>query len=130
MGREIMDESLILSLFKSFEKAGMISIMRKKIITACAVLLGLCLAAGISLGYGNMMLYPDFNGYKPSKPFSDDEWAADRYRREVMDYVSDCEEYVQNAQNDIQTIQRAIQTAIADANDVVEEYNRFVRTGY
>lgn len=101
--------------------------MKKKLVAGAFILL-LCAGSTALAYYGNIR-YPDFSGYRPSKPFDNDQYGADRYRREVQNYVNECEQYISNAREDIRTIEKAISYAISEANFVVGEYNRFVRYG-
>ncbi len=82
---------------------------------------------GSNLGIGG---YPSFSQYKPSVPFSKEQYAVDTYRNEVESYINAAEEYIQNAENDIQRIQDAINEATRDVNSVVDEYNFFVSSFY
>ena len=102
--------------------------MKKRMLITVFILL-LCVTSS-AVGYYGNIIYPTFDSYKPNKPFSREQWELDRYRRDVEDYVQDCEEYVRNAENDIRAIQQAIKSAISDANNAVEEYNSFLRTGF
>ena len=81
---------------------------------------------GSNLGYSG---YPEFSGYEPSPPFSDDQFAMDNYKREVEDYVTKAKQYVEDADSDAKRVREAQQEAIGKANRVVEEYNRKVN-GY
>lgn len=103
--------------------------MRKNILLLSAVFF-LCVSSTAIGFYGNMLMYPGFNEYRPRKPFSNEQWEIEKYQREVENYISKGEEFVRNAENDIRTIQNVIGSTISDVNLVVEEYNRFVRSGY
>lgn len=81
---------------------------------------------GSNLGYSG---YPEFSGYEPSPPFSDDQFAMDNYKREVDDYVTKAKQYVEDADSDAKRVREAQQETIEKANRVVEEYNRKVN-GY
>lgn len=77
-------------------------------------------------------IYPSFESkaIRPSKPYGKDEYSINRYKREVREYAEDAENYVKAGNNDIETIERAKSMAIQSANQVIEEYNRFMRSGY
>jgi len=95
--------------------------------------IGVSTLFGFVSGYSNLYgSYPSFSSkaYKPSKPFSKDEFSISRYKSQVEQYKRDGESYIQAAYNDISTIQREINNAIDDVNEVVQEYNRFVQFGY
>jgi len=79
------------------------------------------------IGGSNLSLssYPEFDKWKPSKPYSgSDPYAWDRYYDEVKEYVNEAQEYIDNANNDIRRIQEAIQEAVDKANSVASEANR------
>lgn len=82
---------------------------------------------GSNLGFGG---YPDFSELGPSKPWNNDEYSARRYQREVKEYVEKAKEYVENAENDKKRINNSIEDAIQKADEVVEDYNRWVRNPY
>lgn len=90
------------------------------------------MGAGYVIGGSNLgpLGYPDYSNFKPNKPYSDDEFTAKRYKREVEEYVNGAKEYVENAQNDRKRINAAIEDAIDAANGVVEEYNSWVDRGW
>jgi len=107
----------------------------KKRHVIAAFLLGASISTlfGFVSSYSNMYgSYPSFSSkaYRPSKPFSKDEYSISRYRQQVEQYRDDCESYIQAANNDIATIRREIQRAIDETNAVVSEYNSFVRFGF
>lgn len=107
----------------------------KKRHVIAAFLLGVSASTlfGFVSGFSNLYgSYPSFasKAYRPSKPFSKDEFSISRYRQQVEQYRDDCESYIQAANNDIATIKREIQRAIDDTNAVVSEYNSFVRYGF
>lgn len=83
------------------------------------------------VGHGSNLhgTYPSFNEVEPTPPYSRDEWQADRYRRDVEEYVENAERYLKNVEEDQRNMRDAANDAIRKANDVVEEYNRWVR-GY
>lgn len=79
---------------------------------------------GSNLGFGG---YPEFSESPPSPPYSDDEYAWDRYRRDVQSYSEKAKEYLEDSDSDIKRIKEAQEDAIQKANDAVEQYNRQVR---
>jgi hypothetical protein len=100
-----------------------------------AFLLGASISTlfGFVSSYSNLYgSYPSFasKAYRPSKPFSKDEYSISRYRQQVEQYRDDCESYIQAANNDIATIRREIQRAIDETNAVVSQYNSFIRFGF
>ncbi|MDD9340234.1 MAG: hypothetical protein PV362_11425 [Providencia heimbachae] len=92
----------------------------------------LCTSNAYSYTYGGSNIYgnyPSFNELEPNKPYSNDDYSWQNYKRQVEQYVNDAKEYAEKANNDIQRIQEEKSKAIEDANRVVENYNRHVR-GY
>lgn len=81
---------------------------------------------GSNLGFGG---YPEFNEIAPTPPYSDDQYAWDRYRRDVAAYTERAKQYLEDANSDMKRIKEAQQDAIQKANDVVAQYNRKVN-GY
>lgn len=107
----------------------------KKRYLFCAFLFGVGISTlfGFISGYSNLYVsYPSFSSkaYRPSKPFSKDEFNISRYKSQVEQYRRDGESYIQAAYNDISSIQREINEAIDDVNSVVREYNSFIQYGY
>lgn len=80
---------------------------------------------GSNLGFGG---YPEFSEIAPTAPYSDDQYAWENYRRQVDDYTEKAKQYIDDSNSDMKRIQEAQQDAIQKANDVVEEYNRKVRS--
>lgn len=92
---------------------------------------------GFSFGYvsslSNMFgSYPSFEGktMRPRKPYGRDEYSLSKYRKEVKDYIQDSEDYINASKNDIALITHQSQLAVESANEVIDEYNRFVRSSY
>lgn len=98
------------------------------LVTAC---LG-CMGFGYVMGGTNfgVMGYPKFDKYAPSKPFSRDQFSADSYKRQMQEFMDEAKTYMENARNDKKRIDNAIADAIDKNNEAVEDYNRWVRTGY
>lgn len=76
--------------------------------------------------------YPDLKSaqhiYEPDQPFdASDRSENERYRDEVQEYVHKAKEYVQAADRDIEEIRDKQREAIRKANNVVEDYNTWVR---
>lgn len=80
-----------------------------------------------NLSYGG---YPDFNEMEPTQPYDHDEYSVDTYQSEVEEYVNKAKEYIQNGDNDINDIRDKQQEAQRKANQVVDEYNSWVNSGY
>lgn len=85
-------------------------------------------AAAIVFGGSNLSLsrYPEHDCNppysKPTRPYSNDEWAIRSYNNEVDRYNDDMREfrqcaldYIENANNDIKRIQEGIQNVIDEA---------------
>ena len=71
--------------------------------------------------------YPSFNEWAPSAPYSDDEYAAQEYRRKVEDYVQKANEYIENGNHDVEEIKRKQREARDEAERVIRSYNSWVR---
>lgn len=84
-------------------------------LTCSAIVFG-----GTNLGYSG---YPEFSEMPPTKPYSDDRYSWEEYRRQVDDYTAKAKEYLENSNADIKRIQEAQEDAINKANAVVSEYN-------
>lgn len=82
---------------------------------------------GSNLGYSG---YPEFSGYRPDRPYSRESYSMQSYRSDVESYLSDIDDYIDNAKNDMQRITDAIEAARQEAEETVDEYNSFVRSGY
>jgi hypothetical protein len=80
----------------------------------------------------NISGYPEFiqKYYRPTKPYSKDSYSMQRYRSEMEHYLQDAKSYNEAANNDIQRILDSMYKAQNEVNDAIEEYNRFVQTGY
>jgi hypothetical protein len=110
--------------------------MKKKIVLI-TLLIVLCSTSG-ALGYviGNTNLgiggYPDFSSYhaKPSKPYTYGEYSVNQYKTDVEKYICQTHEYLEAANNDIKRIQENKETTINDANNVINEYNNYIKNGY
>ena len=93
-------------------------------------------SSSVALGYvfGSSNLgpfgYPEFTGSKPMKPYSRDTYSIDRYSTEVRNYVDETNRYIEAAVNDIQRIREQAEKAKFEANDLINEHNRFIRGGY
>lgn len=83
--------------------------------------------SGSNLSIGD---YPRFSEWAPSKPYGGDGYAAENYRREVEEYVENARKYIQNVDTDIEDAREKAREAARKANDVVDEYNRWMRDGY
>jgi len=94
----------------------------KKILVLSIIALLCTASAGIGYVYGGSNLgfssYPEFDGWRPSKPYSNDQYEADRYRRDVAEFRDAANEYAENANNDIQRIREASANAIDEANSI------------
>jgi len=79
-----------------------------------------------------MLGYPKFSSkaQRPIKPYSKDRYQMQNYRSEVEQYVEDSRNYVKAGNNDIEQIEAEKASAIRSANEVVDEYNSFVKYGY
>lgn len=92
--------------------------------------------ASVSLGYvlggSNFGIggYPEFDTLEPSKPIFKDDFSIQRYKDEVEEYRDEAEEYLENAANDLKRIQDAMEDAVNKTNDIIGEYNTFMRTGF
>ncbi|HAT2607140.1 TPA: hypothetical protein I8235_000049 [Kluyvera intermedia] len=75
---------------------------------------------GTNLGY---MGYPEFSEVAPSRPYSDDQYSMEEYRRQVANYTAKAKEYLENSNADIKRIQEAQEDAINKANAAVRQYN-------
>ncbi|HML33908.1 MULTISPECIES: hypothetical protein [Sporomusa] len=111
--------------------------MSKTRLTFCLAIILLCstsIAFGYVIGSTNfdMFGYPEFSRkhIRPTPPYSRDSYSMSRYRTEVEDYLFQAKKYTEAANNDIDRIEEAKQDAIKAANEVVDEYNRFVKYGY
>ena len=67
---------------------------------------------------------------EPSQPYDHDEYSAETYQSEVEEYVNKAKEYIQNGDNDINDIKDKQREAQRKANQVVDEYNSWVNSGY
>jgi len=76
--------------------------------------------------------YPTFRSKvrKPIKPYSKDPYLMQSYRQEVEQYVEDSKKYIKAGNSDIEQIAEEKAAAVRSANEVVSEYNSFVRFGY
>ena len=109
--------------------------MKNKVMLGCLAIL-LCstsIAFGYVLGGSNLSLgqYPSFTqyNYRPTRPYSNDQFSSERYRDEVKQYVEKAKEYAENCNNDVQRIYDAKSEAINEANLVVQDYNSYAQ-GY
>lgn len=89
-------------------------------------------AFGFVFGGSNFdfMGYPKFDGYKPTKPFSKDNYSMRTYKLDMESYLDEIKEYTKNGKNDIDRIIESINEANQEAAEAVREYNFFVETGY
>ena len=71
--------------------------------------------------------YQSFYWPEPTPPYSESDWAARDYRRDVEDYVRKAEDFVRQAQDEAEDALRKAQEAQRKANDVIDEYNEWVR---
>ena len=106
-----------------------------KKLAVLSLLLTLCstsIAFGYVIGSSNLgpFGYPEFQGYKPMKPYSRDSYTVDLYSSQVQNYVQEANQYIEAAGYDIQRIREQAKKARDDANELVDEHNRFVRSGY
>lgn len=110
--------------------------MRKRIVVIalllCLFLFSLVayVIGGTNLGY---LGYPEYNKTKPTQPFTSYKGTVSKFRYEtykssVEDYVDGAKEYIENGNNDINRIQEEQREAIKSANDVVDEYNRWLES--
>lgn len=106
---------------------------RSKIVLLLAgiMLCSTSVALGFIFGPTNLDMfgYPEFakKHYAPSTPYSRDTYSMENYRHEVERYREDARKYIEAADNDIRRIEEAKAQAIRDANNAVEQYNRFIR---
>ena len=113
---------------------GRVIFMKKVAILSVIILLcSVSVAFGYVVGNSNLPIgqYPGFDEYgtmRPRKPFSHNQFDDDQYRRNVQMYVQEAQQYVEAANYDIQRIVEAKQNAIADANEVINEYNNYVNS--
>ncbi len=110
--------------------------MRKRIVVvallSCLFLFSLFayVIGGTNLGY---LGYPEYSKVKPSKPYTSYKGTVTKYQYEaykssVEDYVDGAKQYIENGNNDIKRIQEEQRDAIKSANDVVDEYNRWLES--
>ena len=106
--------------------------MKKAIFTIMVILFVASDAPAFVFGGSNLGIlgYPEFSGYRPGKPYSRESYMISSYRMEMENYLSEIEEYLDNARNDIKRISEAMQEAKDEADDAVNEFNRFIRSGY
>lgn len=105
-----------------------------------AFLLCIALACSVSMAVSYVSSITNFDGLgyptfasksqRPIKPFSKDSYSMQNYRFEVERYVEDSRNYVTAGNNDIGQIGEEKAKAVSSANEVVAEYNNFVRYGY
>ena len=113
-------------------KTGRDDMMRKIMLIASFFILtmsSVCIGyyGGSNLGYGR---YPSFSRMQPTKPFSKDRILNEMYKNDVEEYIRKAKEYIENANNDIEMINEEMESAVRRANQVVNEYNMYVTTGY
>ena len=106
----------------------------KSISMVVALALTVLASAAFGYVYGGSNLsplgYPEFNKMKPMRPFNADNYSAQYYKSQVDSYLNDVDRYIENAVNDGQRIIQSVENAKRDAKNVVDEYNRFVRSRY
>ena len=100
-------------------------------VVVCTLLLG----GGFLFGryidpFSNVGGYPKFESkvFRPRKPYSRDQYSAERYRRQVQEYLEDAENYCKAVENDIADARTEKRHAVESANEVVAEYNRWVKS--
>ena len=96
----------------------------KKVLYLFLILLLLSAGPALSaFGLSNLGFsgYPKHSCYPPSKPFSDDEWAWERFKSDATQFERCINDYLEAAEND----QRRI---VEGVNDAVSDYNFFVRS--
>ena len=108
----------------------MLKFFDKKICILLIVFVFSC--TSFALGYyGNsnfgVIGYSTFEKVSPTPPYSNDQYAIERYKRDVDDYVRAAESYSTACNNDIREIRDAQNESIRKANRVVDEYNKYVR---
>jgi len=109
--------------------------LRKKIVLGViiALLCSTSAALGFVIGDSNfgMIGYPKFtdNNFKPSIPYARDQYSADQYRSEVVSYRENAMRYIDASNNDIRRIQEEKTATMDSVNEVVREYNSYVK-GY
>lgn len=104
----------------------------KKIIFAVLIIMFVASdVPAIVFGGSNLGIfgYPEFSSYRPSKPYSKNSYEVDSYSSNMKHYLSEIKDYLDNADNDIKRIREAMDQARREAENAVNEFNRFVR-GY
>lgn len=74
---------------------------------SCAIVFG-----GSNLGFSG---YPSHTCYKPTRPWSNDEYSWQRYKSDYTSYIDCMRDYLDNASNDIQRIKEKMQEAVSEA---------------
>lgn len=100
--------------------------MRKSIVMAIIALLAFTsVAFAFVIGESNLgiMGYPSHSCYQPSKPYGNDQWAWEHFKREVGDYEDCIRLYVEGAGNDQKRIAEKANEAIQEFNDFVSRLN-------
>lgn len=103
------------------------------------VILLLVTASGVIFGYviggSNLSLsrYPSFSAFKPSAPYYSynttiSKWKYDSYKADVERYIDEAKRYIENADYDIDRISEAKKEVVRQANSVVDEYNKFIKS--
>ena len=114
---------------KGRKSRGTFKKMKKAILTILVFLFVTSDAAAIVFGGSNLGIfgYPEFNGFRPSRPYSQDSYSRQNYRREMENYLDEINGYLENARNDILRIREAMEAAQSEADDAIDEFNRFAR---
>lgn len=108
-------------------------ISKRKLVLTIVILVFISFAWGFVSSYSNFYgSYPSFTSktMKPMKPFSKSNLTASSYRNSVLEYQTDGSNYINAANNDISTIYDEITKARNSVNQVVNEYNTWVQTGF